>query len=104
MSKKNIGIILLIVGLLLFLNNFPFTFNFPYQELLWPLALTAFGIYLMNKKNYQVGLVIFYLGLTYSLYHIGWKPMALFINKQYYWPTVIMVLGLGFILQSQRGR
>ncbi|NLY36302.1 MAG: hypothetical protein GX046_03600 [Tissierellia bacterium] len=105
MSKRTIGIILLIVGLLLFLQHSPYNLEFiPYKDLLWPLAMAVFGLYLINRKNYQGGLVIFYIGVCYSLYYGGWKPIAPFINNAYFWPTAIMVLGIGFIVQSQRGR
>lgn len=105
MSKRNIGIILLFIGIFLFLKRSPYNLDFiPFQELLWPIALAVFGGYLMNRKNYQAGLVIFYMGVSFSLYYGKWKPMVYFINSDYYWPTAVMVLGFGFILQSRRRR
>lgn len=105
MSKRTLGMILLLVGLFLFLKNSPYIFDWiPYQDLIWPIGLALFGLYLLSRRNYQVGLVAFYIGVSFGLYYGGWKPIAPFIPSEYYWPTVIMVLGLGFILQSQKGK
>lgn len=105
MSKRTIGIILIVVGSLLFLKYSPFDLNFiPNRDILWPLALAGFGLYLISKRNYQAGLVVFYIGGCFSLFYLGWNPIFEFVNSEYYWATVIIVLGLGFILQSQKRR
>ncbi len=105
MSKRAIGIILMVVGSLLFLKYAPIDLDFlPNKELIWPLALTGFGLYLLSARNYQAGLVVFYIGLCFSLYYIGWEPIRSFVQADYFWATVIIVLGLGFILQSPRKR
>lgn len=105
MSKRNIGYVLIVVGLLLFLRHAPFDLDFlPYKDMLWPLALAGFGFYLISRKNFQAGLVIFYIGLSYSLYYAGWKPIRSFLFSDYYLATVIIVLGLGFLLQSGKNK
>lgn len=105
MSKRNIGFILILVGLLLFIRHSPFNLDFiPFKEMIWPLGLAGFGLYLMSQKNFQAGLVIFYIGASYSLYYANWKPIYSFLFSDYYWSTVIIVLGLGFLLQSGKRR
>lgn len=102
MSKRNLGILFILLGTLLLLKKLPLPVDFQLLQNLLPyLAMVGFGIYLLSRKNYQFGLPLLYVGAAYSLHVSGWFHV---VHQEYFVPSVLIALGLGFILQGQAGR
>ena len=102
MSKRNLGFLLIIFGIVLLLKKLPLPYDFEsVLDLLPYLAMVGFGIYLISRKQYQFALGLIYVGAAYAMNLLGWLHI---VNTAYFGPSVIISLGFGFVLQGQIGR
>ncbi len=95
------GLLLVGVGAALLLRNMDFPF-FPYWIFKWPMILILVGIYSGVKDNFRnnswiilIGLGIFFLA-DYIIPGISVRP--------YFWPIVIISVGVFFILRPRSSR
>ncbi|MBS7563911.1 hypothetical protein KHS38_05795 [Mucilaginibacter sp. Bleaf8] len=101
-GKATAGIILLLVGLVLLVNQFHFFF-FPGWLFSWPVFLIMIGFYSGAKNNYKnsTWLILVIIGSIFLFDRI----FDGFDLRQYLFPLGFIVLGLWFILRrNQHGR
>ena len=102
MSKRNLGLLLILLGVVLLIQKLPLPIDLRIIQVLLPyLAIVGFGIYLLNGRNYQFAFPLIYIGVAYILSIMGWLHI---VNEQYFGPSILIVIGLGFIVQGKSGR
>lgn len=97
-KRAILGIIILVLGILLLMNNFNI-FEFPVRHyiLSWKTLLIVIGIVMLasGKKN-TGGIVLIGLGIIF------WLPSIFeyqFTIKQIFWPSVLIIIG--FVMLSK---
>ncbi len=98
-AKRNvIGLILVILGLLLLLNNFKIL-NPKVGDIFlsWPMVLVAIGIVSLVGKNYSSAFIFIFIGcffLAPRIFDIDIK------YRQLLWPLIIIFSGLAILFQQ----
>lgn len=93
------GIIVLIVGIALLINNFDFI-QFPIKHYIfsWKTLLIGIGIVIIaRKKNYISGAFLIGLGTIF------WMPEIFnfqFSLQQIFWPALLIVFGVVLLLKT----
>lgn len=91
-----IGVALIVVGMLIFLNNFQFTI-FSLDLFSWPIILLLIGIIiLLNERDSFFGLILVVVGgvgVASDILNISFKHV--FID---YWPVLLILLGIYTVL------
>lgn len=67
----------------------------------WQMLLIVVGIYMMVKRAFIRGLVVFAIGAYFLSPHIGWLPVNV---NAILLPVILMAIGLAFIFKPRRRR
>lgn len=101
------SILLIVVGLVFLAVN---TGILPtiYQPLFssWPIWLVFGGLYFLLDRSWFTGLTLFTIGTFYMIPQIGHANPALNIPENFahlYWPALLVVAGIYFILSRTNG-
>ncbi|MEW6193877.1 MAG: DUF5668 domain-containing protein [Bacteroidota bacterium] len=100
-SKNWVGIILIVFGLLLVIDNFNF-FDFDLKDLIfsWHTILLIAGIIILsNSKNSTLGIIFVLVGLFGTLRHLF--PFIYHIAFSDLWPIVLILIGLLILLKKK---
>lgn len=93
------GILVLIIGIALLINNFDFV-QFPIKHYIfsWKTLLIGIGIVIIaTKKNYTSGAFLIGLGTIFWLPEIFGFQFSL---QQVFWPALLIVFGTVLILKT----
>lgn len=101
-SKKILGSIIIMIGVLLFLNsNGILDFNMWYIiSTFWPLVLIISGLYslMTNKASKIGGSIVLIIGLIFQLRNLNYFDIFDYIE---FWPIVLILIGIHFIFSSK---
>ena len=92
------GILILIIGTVLLLNNFDWI-QFPVRHyiLSWKTLLIGIGIVIMaTKENYTIGAFLIGLGVIFWMPEIFNHQFGL---RQIFWPALLIVFGIALLLK-----
>ena len=97
-----LGLILIIVGLLIFMRNFHFHI-FNIDILTWPIILMVIGLFIVfrNKDSFfgWLLLIIGGIGLSSRFLNMSFREI---ISE--YWPILLIILGIYTLLKSFRSK
>lgn len=102
MNRKIIGVIIILIGIVLFLNsndildldigNFIFTY--------WPIVLIGSGLFslITNKSSKVGGAIVLIIGILFQLRNLDLFDV---FNYLEFWPIIIIVVGISLIFPSK---
>lgn len=67
----------------------------------WQMLLIVLGIYMMAKRAFIRGLVLFAIGVYFLTPHVGWLPVNV---NAILLPVILVAIGLAFIFKSGHGK
>jgi predicted membrane protein len=97
-----LGVLLLLVGALLILNNFNLIpFHIPYYLFTWPMILIIIGVVLViSRGNNSAGFFLITFGglfLAMDVFHFSWRDIGGF------WPIILVLIGIGLLIRNSSG-
>ncbi len=97
-SRLALGLILIALGVLYFLDNIDvITFDFGHVLFSWPMFITVIGlIILLNSRNRFFGTLLLFIGLFFLLPRIF---PELHYNSGIIWPILIIILGVSILVK-----
>jgi hypothetical protein len=97
--RISFGLFLIALGLaLLVATNDMFSLGSVGAYFTWQTALIFVGVLLLLNLRFLGGLILIAVGTWFMLDHINYELPE--IVRTIYWPSVVIIAGLGFILSS----
>lgn len=97
--QVGIGLFLIVLGLaLLVATNDVLNLGSVQEYFTWETVLIFIGVLLLLNLHFTGGLVMIALGAWFLMDHLDYKLPE--IIKTIYWPSVVILVGLGFIISS----
>ena len=94
------GLVLLLLGVLLTLQNFG-ALSLGDVQLLWPLIIVAFGLSRVLERRGRIeGLVLLLAGVVVQLANLGFFTLPAY-EKVRYWPLAVLLAGLSEVRSFQ---
>lgn len=94
-KRAIIGIIFVIIGSIFLLDNLGFDIEIPYYLFSWPAILVVLGIVNLLSGNSRAAFILIGLGTIFYLNHFN------IIEIRTFWPVILIVIGLSFILRKK---
>lgn len=96
LKKQQIGVLIIIVGLVLLLNALDLLNFSKIISTFWPLILVYLGLTeIINQKKITTGpLILFILGVFFQVGRLNFLPNL----KTFFWPIVLIVLGVWLLI------
>jgi predicted membrane protein len=99
-SRMIIGLLLVFAGVVLLAENLDFLpYSFSHVLVSWPMILIVLGIFNLVRRSVTAGLILLTIGSYFLAPRIFDLPFNFFHN---FWPILLVVVGLIFILQWKR--
>lgn len=89
------GLVLVLVGTLLLLDNLGLAFDLPRYLFTWPLILVAIGLVNAFSGNFRAATILLGLGVLFYLDRYD------FIDIKTLWPLFLIVAGLAYLLKNR---
>jgi cytochrome c oxidase subunit IV len=97
--QVSIGLFLIVLGLaLLVATNDLLNLGSVQDYFTWETALIFIGVLLLLNLHFTGGLLMIALGTWFLIDHLDYELPE--IIKTIYWPSVVILVGLGFIISS----
>jgi LiaF transmembrane domain len=97
--QVSIGLFLIVLGLaLLVATNDMLNLGNVKDYFTWETAMIFIGVLLLLNLHFTGGLLLIALGAWFLIDHMDYELPQ--IIKTIYWPSVIILVGLGFIISS----
>lgn len=77
------------------------TYQFFDMLVSWQMLLIVLGVYMMAKRAFVRGLVLFGIGAYFLSPHVGWLPVNV---NAILLPVILVAIGLAFIFKSGKGK
>ncbi len=99
-SRVFLGVLFVAIGALLILENLDLlSYDLSHILISWPMLLIVIGIFNLNRKAGSAGFILIGIGTFFLLPRIFDVPDHFFRN---FWPAILVVIGIIFILQWKR--
>ena len=96
-KRGSLGAIFILIGTLFLLDNLDLLpWEIPYYFFTWQMILVLIGLYQIMSGNFRGGLFFIALGLIF------WLPEYFDVRIRDYWPVVLIVLGIGFLIDKKK--
>ena len=97
--RVSIGLFFVLLGVaLLVATNDLLNLGSMHRYFTWETALLFIGLLLLLNLHFTGGIILLSIGVWFLQDSFYFIPDAIFRN--YYWPGVIVIIGIGFILSS----
>jgi len=90
-----LGLLLVITGILLLLENLRLIPGLPYWLFTWPMILVGLGILNLISGNRTAAIILIGIGTLFILQDIY------YIRFKDYWPVILIIVGLAFIFRQK---
>ncbi len=95
------GILLLVLGTLLILNNFGVIDAWSWADRYWPLLLIGVGIlWAIDPNNRGLGVAAIIIGSLFELSRLGVLEINLY-HLQLYWPLIVVAVGFNILIRHR---
>ena len=104
--KKIIALFLISIGVLLILDNLNLIDIRQVYDYFWPAALILFGLSLLvrNRQLQIFGLIVLTIGVLTLLDELGYLRLTFDQIMMYFWPGLLVLLGLNLLISKQSSR
>ncbi|MFP4528421.1 MAG: LiaF transmembrane domain-containing protein [Candidatus Kapaibacterium sp.] len=100
-SKYFFGILLILLGFAFLLDQFNVMLFSEFTSTWWPLAVIAFGIFIIsqNRQSLFPGIMIFAVGILLQLDQLEWLRGGFWAA---FWPTLLIIFGIWMLLMRPK--
>ena len=101
-GKILVATLFIVAGVLLLARNVGWITEDLFSALVsWQMLLIVFGIYMMTKRAFIRGLILFAIGAYFLAPHVAWLPVDV---NAILLPVVLVGIGLAFIFKPRKQR
>lgn len=94
-NRSFLGLLLIIIGVVFLLDNLDLGFEIPWYLIKWPIVFIILGVINLASGNPRPAFFFFGFGIIFYLQVFG------IIDFETYWPLIIIVVGLSFLIMRK---